>query len=852
MKKHTNMNILRFAIMATLAAGGVAADRILAGTADEPRVNADNVQTDLADPRGPIENAGMQVSVGEGGVEAFMNFSPQFDDKPMPGTAHWIWLKSDNEETVAGCFRKEIVLSELPRMVTARMSADQRYRLYINGKLAARGPVDSGQDWRGGTTGRWFYDYRDLTAFFRKGTNVITSEVFQAWFVGHTVSRGHPGFLFEAEVTLPDQSRLKLKTDESWRAIPADYFSKASKKPTGRLIYEAAKEPAGWRLSGFDDTAWPPCTVVADIWSPLTPSEIPPLMEARYPVKRIERVSGAVAVPNHPFEAGQSVFVKSNGGFSVVFDRELSAYPTLKIKGGKGAQVTVMTNQRNAPGATRAAVMKLGDGVQFFDFPFIDGLNTINLLVTNVTSPVEFQDVGAVFTSQPVLYQGSFTCSDETLNRIWKISRWAAQMCLQTQHVDSPNHQEPLCDAGDYVIEAMANYYAFGQPWLARQDLRKIAWILKSENYQNFHTSYSMAWLQMLLDYYDYTGDKSLVAELSPYVFELLDTYTGWRGKSGIISEAPNYMFMDWVTIGGFACHHPPAVIGQGYLTAFYCHGLDQARRVAQIVGDPVLAEKYQKLRRETAAAFNRELWVGNKGLYRDGKPFQSTVQPYEFLPADKVIETFSPHVNALAVLFDLAPKERQPAILERILADQPLNTQPWFMHWVFNSLDHAGLFDQYGAAQMRRWTLLENNETQSFRERWAAGDLSHGWCSTPLVQMSARILGVTPAAPGFKTISIRPSLCDLTWAKGKVPTPLGEVAVAWVLGDDKLTLEVAVPAGAEADVVLPVGRFGKTVITLDGKRVEAQVRIAAGVHHFQVVGRLNRLNSQTKTNPPS
>ena len=355
--------------------------------------------------------------------------------------------------------------------------------------------------------------------------------------------------------------------------------------------------------------------------------------------------------------------------------------------------------------ANRQASFKLGGGEQTVEFPFMDEIApAFTVEFKNVTEPVEILDAGAVFTSQPVEYRGAFECSDETLNQIWKVSRWAVQICLQTHHLDSPNHQEPICDPGDYVIESMVNHYAFAQPWLARQDVRKFAWLLKDEKYHNFHTSYSIGWLQMLMDYYDYTGDKTLVEEMAPYVHELMDTYASWRGKNGIISEAPNYMFMDWVDIGGFGCHHPPAVIGQGYLTAFYYHGMEMASRVAALTGDTARVEKYAQLRREIAEAFNRELWVTEKGLYRDGKPFQTSVKPYEWLPADKEIETFSPHVNMLAVLYDLAPKERQAAIVEKVLAEKPLNTQPWFMHWVFQAIDHAGLFDKYGTEQMRRW----------------------------------------------------------------------------------------------------------------------------------------------------
>jgi hypothetical protein len=391
----------------------------------------------------------------------------------------------------------------------------------------------------------------------------------------------------------------------------------------------------------------------------------------------------------------------------------------------------------------------------------------------------------------------------------------------------------------------MVNHYAFAQPWLTRQDIRKFAWILKDEKYHNFHTSYSIAWLQMLMDYYDYTGDQSLVVEMSPYVHELLDTYASWRGTNGLISEAPNYMFMDWVTIGGFPCHHPPAVIGQGYLTALYYHGMEMASRVAALTGDTARVQKYTQLRGEIATAFNRELWVADKGRYRDGKPFQTSVKPYDWLPADKDIETFSPHVNLLAVLYDLAPKEQQAAIVEKVLSEKPLNTQPWFMHWVFQAIDHAGLFDTYGTAQMRRWRIVP--ETQSFREMWNGGDLSHGWCSTPLVQMSAHVLGVTPAAPGFKAIAIRPEPCDLKWAKGKVPTPRGDVAVAWTLGRDKWQLDVTIPPGAEADVILPVSRFEHPGITMNGRKSEAVVHVVSGTYHFEVAGKFKPLPRQVE-----
>ena len=70
------------------------------------------------------------------------------------------------------------------------------------------------------------------------------------------------------------------------------------------------------------------------------------------------------------------------------------------------------------------------------------------------------------------------------------------------------------------------------------------------------------------------------------------------------------------------------------------------------------------------------------------------------------------------------------------------------------------------------------------------------------------------------------------------MPTPHGDVAVSWKLGDDKLQLDVTVPAGAEADVIVPTGQFENAVVHLDGRRAEPVDHVTAGRHHFLVTGK--------------
>jgi len=205
------------------------------------------------DPCGPITYPGMTVTAGKEGVQApgytFVNRCK----KPTPWQAQWIWLPAEAKVDAVACFRKEITLSAVPDQVMAWISADMKYRLWINGRLVSRGPVDIGRDVVFDiSTGKWFYDARDLTPYFRKGVNVMAAEVFREWPINETVTRGHPGLLFEAEVSLPSAAKLILKSDATWRGTPALHYP----KPT---TYDAGKEPAGWRLPGFNDAQWLSC-----------------------------------------------------------------------------------------------------------------------------------------------------------------------------------------------------------------------------------------------------------------------------------------------------------------------------------------------------------------------------------------------------------------------------------------------------------------------------------------------------------------------------------------------------------------------------------------------------------------
>ena len=724
---------------------------------------------------------------------------------PISGKGQWIWAKNSPNSTR---FLYQIDCPTVPKSALIRVTSECSYRLYVNGAIASRGPADVGRDYNMGPTGPWLYDVVDVRKFLKSGSNTIAAEVIAPALVQSEGHLGKPGLWLEGHF-----GSLRFGTDATWRAQPnADLTFEPGKdtepvRGRGPLLTLSGLRASGNWFEGAG-SGWQPAQVVPDAARPMAQSEIPAPMEAVYPASGIERKFGGVTAQGTEFQA--------DGGYSVRFDRVLSAHVIIRINGGEGAILCVMPNEKNEKGFNRAVRLKLGTGEQIFEIPFFDSFSVINLEAVGVSKPFTVESVQAVFRSYPVKYRGKFECSDSALNEIWRAGRWLTQLCMQTHHLDSPHHQEPISDPGDYLIESLNSYNLFGEAGLARQDLRKYAQIIRYRNSHVFHTSYALLWLQMLVEYWQHTGDDSLVRELAPTAFSLVNTWETWRGANGLISNPPNFMFIDWVELEGFNLHHPPAVIGQGVLTAFYYRALKDADRIAELLGDAPFRAKLAERRASIYNAFNRELWSPEKRMYRDGKPGQSLTPVGQWVPADKPIETFSSQVNILAFAYGLVPAADGPEVLVTVMKSGPANCQPYFMHFAFDALEQTGLYNQWATAQMRRWKLIP--DTQSFYEMWDRGDLSHAWQCTPTYQMSARILGVTPATPGYREIKIQPRVADLRWAKGRIPTPHGDVEVNWRRDSGRFHLDVQIPSGTHATVILPDG---------------SEHRIAVGRHTF-------------------
>ena len=100
-----------------------------------------------------------------------MTSSPFLTDE-----AQWIWVPDFDDTTDPGqfvLFRKSFTLEKLPIEETVlHVSADTRYRLFLNGKRISFGPCKSYPT-------RWYYETVDITPLLQPGKNVFSAKVLR-------------------------------------------------------------------------------------------------------------------------------------------------------------------------------------------------------------------------------------------------------------------------------------------------------------------------------------------------------------------------------------------------------------------------------------------------------------------------------------------------------------------------------------------------------------------------------------------------------------------------------------------------------------------------------------------------
>ncbi len=168
--------------------------------------------------------------------------------------AKQIWINGENGINTWMCFVKDIELEEAPRRLDAKIAADSKYWLWINGAQAVfEGGVKRGP-YRNGT----YCDSLDIAGYLKTGRNRIAVLV---WYFGDDgfshVSSGQGGLIFDAE-------SIGAVSDGSWKIRKHPAYVKADKgdEPSNfrlaesNVYFDAARDIGAWYMPGYDVSGW--------------------------------------------------------------------------------------------------------------------------------------------------------------------------------------------------------------------------------------------------------------------------------------------------------------------------------------------------------------------------------------------------------------------------------------------------------------------------------------------------------------------------------------------------------------------------------------------------------------------
>ncbi len=670
-------------------------------------------------------------------------------------------------------FKKEFSVEKDVKEAYITIFADCKYRLSVNSEVIGMGPVCAGGDFSNPHSLPKSY-YTTYPIDVKTEKNEVYVEVQTVPEVMTDTSKGKPCLIANIELVYEDSSCENIVTDESWLCRATESYRSAD----------------NYRC-GFENEKWESVVLTENIWN-LHPSPINPLKEEYIPAMHI-------CVPD-AFK--DRVVVKENG-FTVkhgspvtvdcVFNKIYAAYPTMKFTNCVNAIADIdcqeFIGQICHDSKTRIRIQDIYNldyrGIRLQSI----GVIRIGIVFTE-KEDVTVENIGLISTHYDEHDDGAFECSDDSLNKVFDLCKHTLGICRQSLHLDSPYHQENLACTGDYYIESLMAYFCFGDTKLTRFDIVRTIDFLEMNDGYMFHTTYSLILLRMIHDYYMYSGDKSIIEYSIKTIHRLLERFNSYTTDDGLVTNPPNYMFVDHVVYDSYSMHHPPRALGETVLNAFYYDALINGQKLCRILNDDkesLYSERADKLRE----SFNKTFFDAEKGLYFDGRNFKDEV--IEWRPCEENKRYYSVHSNTLAVLYNLCDSEKSQEILHKVMNDKNLiQANPYFYHFILDAIYESGLFAEYGIKTLRKWIDLVNECDKGLKEVWDGFDCdySHAWGGTPAYQLPARLLGFEIIEPGMRKISLSPNTYGLDYAKISVPTPYGKLSVN-INNDGTYTLSV-------------------------------------------------------------
>lgn len=599
--------------------------------------------------------------------------------------SNWIWMT--NCDTSVPCiviFKKNFVNSE-----RIRISANSRYKLYINGEFIQEGPQK-------GTSEAAFVDTADFSEFKRAGINEAIVKV-----------------LYYPEDT-------SLRNDSLYHSpYPCLYIEDMDENGelSGREGWKAALDKSMTIVGEDFDPAPIHESEIVDgakelVWSDAKPYNF---FESRKPIAPFNLIPRSIPNMEHYRARFTDVVCVREGDLSlqkswkkliegeeclylapnqtqiveITAGEEMCGYPCLKLAGGKGAKIEILYSESYGlpqpdvmmPNGPRKMPPKKKNRLDYKngvlsgmrDIYSVSGNGTIDcpevyepylyrtfrfiqLKITTEAEALNILEYDYNYTGYPLKVVNHPISDRDDYNRIWDMSLRTLKRCMHETYIDCPFY-ERLQYTMDTRAEILFTYEVSDDDRLARNAMECFRKTQRSDGILqasapaesvNVIPGFSIFYILMVHDHVNRFQDK----ELARHHFNCIDgilhyfdshlTEKGLVGDvGGVLFQHPYWSFIDWCKEWDENIGVPTAKNqGDRSLTMeslLYLKGLEAAGEIAEFVGRFDFASEYKNKARCLRKSIMKYC-VGKNGLFQDGPG----------------IEEYSTHCQVWAILNDL------------------------------------------------------------------------------------------------------------------------------------------------------------------------------------------------------
>ncbi len=759
-----------------------------------------------------------------------------------PWTARWVWL-ADAPPCCYVLFRTDVRVAE-PRGCRLRISADFRYRLYVNGRLTGDGPPPSVPHLQ-------YFDTHWLEDVLAAGDNCI-GVIARV----HDMPPQRRGGLI-AEL-LDAAGGVLAATGPDWRCIQAPGWSGNVQRVRSNLFepcqehFDARKMPSGWTQPGFASGQWAAAAVVENPpWSTPVPRDIPYMEQTPRRPGEVVRIDECTWLHNRSRAEDASIplaqvglplryarcenaaaLCTADGGavlqcstehlrdrdFDGVreptvlldFGRMLTGYVELDVEAPAGVTLDIGVAERLIDGQFNNTIecpfcfrYTTTAGRQIWRSFAWRGFRYVKLRLHEAYEPVRLHAVRAIQTRYPFKELGVFESGDEVLNGVFDICRHTLRLCCHESIMDTPWREQAQW-LGDVAAVSLGGIYAcFGDPALPAKFLRQsgamqnsdgiISNITNSPPWPNARDipDYSLWWVMAVWNHYLYTGQREWIERSYSVVRGVIAAFLRHRDETGLVSDMPGWVFIDWA--------HTEK---RGQCTALNAilHGaLEAAGKMAQVLDDGGGLEEFAVAAGAIRRSVEARLFDSRRGVFADANV------------AGQLSPMVSEHANFAAILFDLCGPRTAAGIVDHLLVRRDVEATeaaPFFTMVVLQALDKVGRFDLALRVIRDRWgrRMLARGSGSCHEEwgqngSWRSGTyqgfmrtLSHAWSAHPAEFLIRNLMGLEIVEPGCRVLRVAPKVLPEGY-RAVFPTPHGPVTAECC--DGKVT--VSSPASVEA-----------------------------------------------------